>query len=577
MAVVALVVAGLASAPAGASAAGTRARAYLAPRHGLKRLEADVLAVSTPGRLRYRHYLTPRQYRARYEPTKARVRAVERRLRRRGMRVVGVERHRRWVAARVAGARAGAAALERPIPGVLGIAGLDGRRHVVRPEATLPPPPSDEGTPFRPVGPCSRSFGRRSARFRADGRTPLPAFRGRHLSYVPCGYVPRQLRSAYLGRRPPTGRGVTVAVVDPFASRTIRRDVDTYSRRHGEPPFAAGQFSQRLPEHFDLTGPSSCGTVEGWLIEQTLDIEAVHAMAPRARIRYYGAPRCDDPVDPGTIVALDRIVDENRASVVTNSYGDPESLFTAATRAGYEQAFLQAAMQGISVFFSSGDIGLPLYPSTDPWDAAVGGTSAAIGAHGRLLFQTGWATELWSESGDGSTWIRGGPIGSAGGGASALYARPSWQDGVVPRRGFGRRAVPDVAHLADGSTGLRVGITQRFAGGPRYGELRIGGTSLASPLMAAEQALANEHLGRSGFVNPTIYAQARRHARTFSDVTRAHDGAAVVRPRGTDSLTYGLSVFGESPGYAGKRLRTRRGWDPLTGIGVPTPRYLSRR
>jgi subtilase family serine protease len=591
----------------GAATGTVTVRVYLTPRGGLAALKRAALAVSTPGTRRYRHFLTPRQFRALYGPTRGSVRRVEASLRARGMTILSVEHHRRWVTARGSVSAAQAAfgtRLERfrranrivraptrkvrlpaTIAGdVLAVSGLDSTPHVVHPAATLPPPDARLSTLSIAARPCSRWHGEKLAQFEADGVTPLPPFRGAVPPYAVCGYGPRQLRSAYLGRTRLTGRGVTIAEVNPFASRTMRADANHYARRHGDRPFRRGQYSERLPRSFSFTGPASCGTPDGWLLEETLDIEAIHAMAPGANIRFYAARSCDDPQDPGTIAALDAVVDENRASVVTNSYGDPEAAFTPGVRAGYEQAFLQAAMQGISVFYSSGDDGSRLiFPASDPWVTAVGGTSAAIGRRGRLLFQTGWATDAYALRSDRTSWTPFGSVGGAGGGFSALFARPGWQRGVVPSRSPARRAVPDLAHVADGTTGMAIGETLRFPDGDRYAEMRLGGTSLASPLMAGTQALAvQSSRGRLGWANPSLYRQYRRRAHTFTDVTERYAGRAAVRVDRVDVLDpgrgvfYGLRSFGDSSGF-GTPLQARRGWDPVTGLGTPNARYVTRQ
>jgi subtilase family serine protease len=212
---------------------------------------------------------------------------------------------------------------------------------------------------------------------------------------------------------------------------------------------------------------------------------------------------------------------------------------------------------------------------------SVGGTSAAIGRHGHLKWQTGWGTVGYGPSADGRSWLRGGPLGGAGGGFSQLFRRPRWQHGVVPAGSPAGRGVPDVALDADGDTGLRVGQTQRFPSGDRYGELRIGGTSLAAPLMAGMQALAAQHAGgRLGWADPAIYRQARRHAGTFRDVTAAHDGRAVIRADYLNFLNarggrvYTVRTIGDFSGFP-LPLTTRRGWDPITGVGSPNRRYLT--
>src|SRR5881227_2171521 len=78
-----------------------------------------------------------------------------------------------------------------------------------------------------------------------------------------------------------------VAVVGVFASPTILRDAGRVARRHGGRPFRGGQLTQSLRSRYDVSAPVSCGSVASWEAEETLDIEAVHAIAPAANIRYY--------------------------------------------------------------------------------------------------------------------------------------------------------------------------------------------------------------------------------------------------------------------------------------------------
>jgi subtilase family serine protease len=553
-------------------------RFYLAPRGGLRALKRAVLAVSTPGSRRYGHFLTPRRFRARFGPTAREVRAVRAAVRAAGGRVTAVERHRRWVL--TTGLAAAEAADLARTRGVLAEAPFDASGRVIRRGRTIGPPNIGSVSMFRPGRPCAAYYGQFKAAKRADG-TELPLFRGRRPPFAVCGYTPRQLHSAYVEGSRLTGRGITVAVVDPFASPTILEDANRVARRSGFPPFRRGQLTQSLPSRYDVTGEPVCDVPEGWTVEETLDVEAVHAIAPGANVRYYAAPRCDDPADPGTLDALARVVDENRSSFVSNSYGNPEAQFGEGTRVGYEQIALQAAMQGIGVLWSSGDFGAVLsYPASDPWVTAVGGTSDAIGRSGRFLFQTGWESEAYSLSADGRSWLDAGPGGGgSGGGFSQVYPRPAYQRGVVPARAPRGRAYPDVAMLGNGTTGMRVGQTVLDHGRRRFVEMRLGGTSLSAPLTAGIQALAAQAAGRRlGWANPALYAQARHHAGTFSDITNAHAADANVRVLfgGRGAAAYTLRTLGKSQGF-GRPLRAARGWDPVTGLGVPNRRYLRRQ
>jgi subtilase family serine protease len=580
-----------------------RARVYLAPQGGIDALKQAVVAVSTPGSATYHHFLTPAQYRARYEPTSATVSAVSAWLRSAGLTVSGVEGSRRYVTARggvTAAEKAFGTTIDRfnhrgrvvqaptiPVtvpPGVAGevlaVAGLDTTPHVVKPTA-FPPPAA-----FVNARPCSLFYGQVVAKFQADFKTPLPKFAGKYRDYAPCGYVPDQYRAAYEDNTSLDGTGQTVAIVDAFAASTIEQDADTYATRHGDPGFAPGQFSQDLPAKFKLH-PKLCQTPQDWAGEETLDVEAVHAMAPAANVRYYGAKSC---LDQDLNDALSRIVDANQASIVTNSYGGPEEALTSDGVAALEQPVLQGEMQGIGFTFSSGDFGDEVlntgilqadYPASDPFVTAVGGTSAAIGPTGSLQFQTGWGTDKYNLSADGSQWV---PIASdpflygSGGGFSTLFNRPSYQDGVVPAGSPSGRGVPDVAMDGDPTTGMLVGETQAFPDGTvKYGEYRIGGTSLSSPLFAGVQALAQQNAGaRLGFANPAIYREEKAGGADFTDVVPTHRNDGNVRAdfvNGVDTsggVVYSLRSFGDD-----SSLATAPGWDDVTGVGTPNSQYLT--
>ncbi|MGI8761889.1 MAG: S53 family peptidase [Jatrophihabitantaceae bacterium] len=575
------------------------ARVYLAPNGGLAALQHAVAAVSTPGSSEYRHFLTPQQYYARYSASSASVHAVESWLRSSGLTVTGVEAHNRYVsisgsvaaAQKAFGTRiekyrhdgkdvqAPSSALSVPAAlagSVLTVSGLDTTPHLVAPTNTAntpAPPPAG----FRNARPCSVYFGQIQAKYQADFKTPLPAFHGNYLPYAPCGYTGPQFRAAYEGNTRLSGAGVTVAIVDAYASPTIRPDANRYASTHGDGSYAPGQFTQA--GHRVFTHAAQCGP-SGWYSEESLDVEAVHAMAPGANIRYYGAASC---YDSDLSDALAKVVDENLAQLVTNSYGEIQGGESADQIAAYEQVFMQGDLQGISFMFSSGDSGDELaasgvkqadYPTSDPYVTSVGGTSTAIGASGALKFETGWGTVKYSLSSDGTTWNPVGFLYGAGGGASTLFQQPAYQAGVAPGP---YRTVPDVAMDADPNTGMLIGLTQTFPSGPAYGEYRIGGTSLASPLFAGMTALSLQNAGRTtmgaGLLNPTIYANASTGV--FTDVTNT-PRAGVVRvdfANGLDAsngLVYSVRTFGHD-----SSLMTGPGWDDVTGVGTPNTGWLT--
>jgi len=453
---------------------------------------------------------------------------------------------------------------------VLAVDGLDTTPSTVQP-ASKPAAAPPAG--FRNAAPCSRYYGQVAAKYEADYSTKLPKFKKQTLSYAPCGYTGVQLRTAYEGTSALDGTGVTVGILDAYASPSMAKDANTYATRNGDGSYAAGQYYETVPSKF--THQADCGP-SGWYGEEALDVEAVHAMAPGARIHYYGAASCydDDFLD-----AIARIVDDGDVQIVSDSWGEVEEGESGDAVAAYEQLFQQGALEGISFLFSSGDNGDELansgliqadYPTSDPYVTSVGGTSTAIGPNGELDFETGWGTQKYSLSANGKSWTANGYQYGSGGGDSALFNQPAYQAGVAPGP---RRQVPDVAMDADPTTGMLVGLKQTFPDGKYYAEYRIGGTSLASPLFAGMTALALQQSGTgAGLLNPVIY----QNTSAFQDVLGTPPTKGAVRVDyansldASDGLLYSVRTFDQDAS-----LKVKKGWDDVTGVGSPTQAYLS--
>ena len=165
----------------------------------------------------------------------------------------------------------------------------------------------------------------------------------------------------------------------------------------------------------------------------------------------------------------------------------------------------------------------------------------------------------------------------SGGGTSMLFPEPSYQQGVVPASlsgywgiGFDNRVVPDIATVGDPNTGMLVGETQIFPkGSARYGEYRIGGTSLSCPLMAGIMALADQRAGTPhGFANPALYALAGTGA--VRDIVDPATTMAVVRANYVNDVNAKQGVYYvlRSLNQTGT-LQTIPGYDDVTGIGSP--------
>jgi subtilase family serine protease len=582
------------------NAGAVNARVYLTPKGGLAAEQAAVTAVSTPGNASYRHFLTPAQFEAAYEPTQAQVDSVSSWLTSQGLKVTGVDANRQYVSVKgtVAAAQtafgtqvqtythdgqtvqapSGALSVPASLAGsVLTVTGLDTTRRVNTTSNAINPPAPPGPAGFNNARPCGIYYGQIDAKYQQDNKTKLPKFDKTTPAYAPCGYTGPQFRAAYEGFTDLTGKGVTVATDLWFASGTIASDVETYAENHGDGSYRKGQFTQAKFPKFNYDPLCEPGGSFG---EEALDIEAVHAMAPDANIRYYAAKDC---YDDSLIDSLANIVTDNKAQIVSSSWGGTEEGASAGSVNAYEQVFMQGALQGISFMFSSGDNGDELqntglkqadYPTSDPYVTSVGGTATAIGPGGEVDWQTGWGTDKYSLSSDGK-WTPNGYLYGAGGGYSVLNNRPAYQNGVVPTTAPPGRAVPDVAMDADPTTGMLIGLTQSFPDGQHYGEYRIGGTSLASPLFAGMTALLEQNAGGPlGLLNPTIYGQAS--AGTFTDVAGTPPTPGAVRidyANSTDpsnGYLYSVRTFDQD-----STLATATGWDPVTGIGTPNTGWLT--
>lgn len=576
--------------------------------------EALARAVSDPNSPSFRKFLSTGQVRDRFAPTQQTVGSVRQWLSDSGFSVGEIPANSAYITAtgstdqvqrafgvqlgqyKVDGETRRAEDRDLSMPAdlagdVLGVVGISQSTATVRPNhetgmlrsspatgartqsqpADVPPTPG-----FRNSGPCSAYYGEKTD-------TTDPAYNGQHLPYVPCGYKPGQLRSAYgIDKSGVDGSGTTVAIVDAFGSPTIFNDARTYAQRNDpQHPLRRSQFKQFVyPPTKELEPPDQCDAA-GWYGEETLDVEAVHAMAPGANIFFVGASDC---LDSSIDVALNYIVAGHRADIVSNSYGDLGEDIPAEEVTAFNQIAVQAVVEGIGLYFSSGDDGddaadlgfpSPDFSASSPWVTAVGGTSMAVDASGKRQFETGWETGK-SQLTDGS-YVD--PIfwGGAGGGTSRLFAEPFYQKGVVPdalarqnQTGNNRgRVVPDVSALADPNTGFLVGQTQTFSDGVYYDQYRIGGTSLAAPLMAGIVAVADS-LDRvhHGFINPVLYQFTSRTGALY-DVQHVNAALERVDFANAENADDGLVVSARTLDYGGLTIHTTHGYDNVTGVGSP--------
>jgi subtilase family serine protease len=225
-----------------------------------------------------------------------------------------------------------------------------------------------------------------------------------------------------------------------------------------------------------------------------------------------------------------------------------------------------------------------MYPAADPYVIAVGGSAIGIDKKNGYMYETGWETDYTSLSDDGKKWTPKPPgdfASGAGGGTTTKFAQPKWQKGVVPKKfseahgGSPMRTIPDISAVGDPTTGFLEGYSSQDGSKWVYGENRIGGTSLSSPLIVGMQAVAEQAAGGKsfGFANPAIYKLY--HSKAYHDVTDTPYGKgkmiAHVRTRvvGTDTVV-SLATAGQSKDGG---LLTIKGYDTVTGVGTPTANY----
>lgn len=266
--------------------------------------------------------------------------------------------------------------------------------------------------------------------------------------------------------------------------------------------------------------------------EVMLDIEVAGAIAPGSKIVAYFA----ENTDAGFLNAITTAIHDstNNPSVISISWGGPESSWTEQAMTSMDEAFQAAAAMGISVCVAAGDDGSTDgvndglnhvdFPASSPNVLACGGTRLA-GSGAKISSET-----VWNELNNNE--------GATGGGISDVFPLPSYQAGAgVPKSanpgGRVGRGVPDVAGNADPTTGY-VTLVDGQSG-------VIGGTSAVAPLWAGLIALINQSIGKPvGFLNPLLY-QKTNEAADFHDVTSGNNGAYSARP----------------------------GWDACTGLGSP--------
>lgn len=357
----------------------------------------------------------------------------------------------------------------------------------------------------------------------------------------PVGFTPAQITQAYgvdairFGSIVGDGSGQTIAIVNAFDNPRLVSSTD---------PGYANSDLHKFSIAFGLPDPPSFKKVDqnggtnypasdsGWANEAALDVEWVHAIAPKANIILVEAK--SSALSDLIAAATNYARNQPGVSVVTMSFAAPE----AASETNFDTYLTTpAGHAGITFLAATGDTGAPAgYPSYSPNVLSVGGTTLTLSS-GNYGSEVGWS--------------------GSGGGESQFEPRPNFQN-VLDQTG-NHRLVPDVALNANTNTG--VAVYDSFNGGaaPWY---KVGGTSLSTPIWGALIAIANQgrsiqSLGNLDGVSQTLPRLYQLNSGDFHDITSGNNdfaataGFDLVTGRGTPRanllvahLAGGNSVFG---------------------------------
>ena len=372
------------------------------------------------------------------------------------------------------------------------------------------------------------------------------------------GLRPQDLRKAYaLPSAAPSQQ--TIALVEAYGDPTAESDLRVYDEAFGLSACTVANGCLTIVNGHGEASPLP-GKQAGWALETSLDIETAHGVCENCRILLVEA-------SGESYVALDaaeQTAADLGASEISNSWGGeapsldsaafnhPGTIVTAATG---DFGYLN---WNATTFEAKGKVG---YPASSPNVVAVGGTRLSVTPEGAWAGETVW-------NGGNSTLVVS--RGSGGSGCSPLYAAPPWQLGLPDWTTVGcgsMRAASDVAADADPYTGVAVydSTTQQSYELPP-GWLTLGGTSVASPLIAATFALAG---GADGVSYParTLYEGEAKQPSSLHDVVSGSNGeCSTYAPEGLS----GCSVAEEAASCSAKAICVAGpGYDGPSGVGTP--------
>jgi len=384
------------------------------------------------------------------------------------------------------------------------------------------------------------------------------------LNPTPSGYTPLQISTAYgfptqstpltINNTKITGAGQIIALIDAYGYPNALSDLQTFCTKYSlsQPTQISNITKVNLlatpaSGHFNFGIYNPAGTpsadTTGWSLEQALDIQWAHALAPQATILLVQSQNSNYSSLLGAVTSAVNI----GATVISMSWGGSE----ASSETSYDSYFSSNAAANASTpvtfIASAGDSLGVEYPSASPYVLSVGGTTLSINGSSARTSEKAWYNSQSS---------------STGGGVSKYEAQPSYQTNAgintkVSNSGK-KRISNDVSFDADPNSGVPIYDSYLYQRNINLGWVQIGGTSLSSPCWAAITALANQ-------------------ARSVSSkgplsTNKLQTGIYTLYKNGTtatNGYTYASCFYDVTTSGNQSKEPTNVAYDYPTGLGVP--------
>jgi hypothetical protein len=354
----------------------------------------------------------------------------------------------------------------------------------------------------------------------------LPA-RAATAAALPQGYGPAQLQSAYelAAAAAAQGSGQTVALVDAYDDPDAAADLASYRAEYGLPACTTASGCFRKVNQHGRAGPLPAPNA-GWAVEESLDLDMVSAICPQCHIILAEA---DNNANYNLAVTVGAAATLG-ATQISNSYGGPEYPGEKNLERYYDQP-------GAEVTAAAGDAGYGVqYPAASQYVTSVGGTTLWPASTSR-----GWQESVWAGSGSG---------------CSTQIAKPAWQQDACSHR-----TDNDVAAVADPDTPVAI-----YDSYDESGWVDVGGTSVASPLIASVYAL----LGDDGQTPGGSYFYS--HPKNLFAVTSGSNGSCDPAYLCTAEHGYSGPIGMGTPDYTGVAVTGGScpgGWSAVRAQPVP--------